>query len=128
MPRFYLLLLIRIGVGLALLVIGFVGGRLFQDAKTGVHYKVVEEKRYGSANDPVFWKSVSESIGTPLLDAGTILLEYRGRTIYKAQRLFQENNPVAGNVSVSDQHITWDDGELRFHLTVEEMKKSTHVP
>lgn len=116
-------LLIRLAIGSVLLLIGFVGGRLFQHAKTGFHFKVLAEKDYGSAKDPVRWQSVSESVGIPFLDPGTTTLEFRGRTIYKAQRIFQESIPVAANVSVSDQQIVWDDGELRFHLTVEEMKK-----
>jgi hypothetical protein len=116
-------LLIRLAIGSVLLLFGFVGGRLFQHAKTGFHFKVLAEKQYGSAKDPVHWRCVSESVGMPFLDPGTTTLEYRGRTIYKAQRIFQESVPVAANVSVLGQQISWDDGELRFHLSVEEMKK-----
>jgi hypothetical protein len=115
--------LISLTVGVVLLAVGFASGRLFQHAKTGFHFKVLAEKEYGSSRDPVRWQYVSESVGMPFLDPGTTTLEYRGRTIYKTQRIFQESVPVAANVSISDQQITWDDGELRFHLTVEEMKK-----
>ena len=115
--------LIHLIVGVVLLAVGFAGGRLFQHAETGFHFKILEEKEYGSFMDPVRWRHVSESVGMPFLDPSKTILEYRGRTIYKAQRIFQESVPVAGNISVSDQQITWDDGELRFHLTVEEMKK-----
>lgn len=120
-------LTMRLAIGSALLLVGFVGGRLFQHAKTGFYFKVLAEKQYGSTNDPVRWQCVSESVGMPFLDPGTTIIEYRGRTIYKAQRIFQKGVPVAANVSVSDQQIAWDDGELRFHLTVEEMKKVEQV-
>jgi hypothetical protein len=115
--------LIRLAFGAVLLVVGFIGGRVFQHANTGFHFKVLAEKQYGSPTDPVRWRCVSESVGMPFLDPGTTVIEYRGRTIYKAQRIFQESVPVAENIQASDKHIDWDDGELRFHLTVEEMKK-----
>lgn len=115
-------LLIILAVGAILLGVGFAGGRLFQHAKTGFHFKILSEKQYGASTDPVNLRHVSESVGTPFLDPETTMIVYRGRTIYKAQRFFQESVPVAGNIRVSDKQIDWDDGELRFHLTVEEMK------
>jgi hypothetical protein len=106
-----------------LLVGGFLAGALFQYARTGFHFKVLAEKQYGAAADPIRWRCVGESVGMPFLDTGTTIIEYRGRTIYKARRISQERFPVAGNIKVSEKQIDWDDGELRFHLTVEEMKK-----
>jgi hypothetical protein len=114
---------IRPAVGVILLVSAFVAGALFQHARNGFFFKVLAEKQYGASADPVRWRCVSESVGMPFLDPGTTTIEYRGRTIYKAQRIFQESVPVAGNIKVSDKQIDWDDGELRFHLTVEEMKR-----
>lgn len=114
---------IRPAVGVILLVSAFVAGAVFQHARTGFHFKVLAEKQYGASADPVRWRCVSESVGMPFLDPGTTTLEYRGRTIYKARRIFQEIVPVAANVSVSGQQIVWDDGELQFHLTVEQMRK-----
>ena len=116
-------LIIRLAVGTVLLVIGFVGGRLFQHARTGFHFKVLAEKQYGSDKDPVRWRCVSESVGMPFLDPGTTIVEYRGRTIYKAQRIFQESVPVAANIKASDNQVDWDDGEFQFHLTVQALKK-----
>jgi hypothetical protein len=116
-------ILISLAVGAFLLGVGFVGGRLFQHAKNGFHTKIFAEKQYGISTDPVIWSHASESTGTRLLDPGSTIIEYRGRTIYKARRFFQESVPIAGNIRVSDNKIDWDDGELRFHLTVEEMNK-----
>jgi hypothetical protein len=116
-------LVFRLTAGTMLLVVGFVGGRLYQHAKTGFHFKVLAEKEYGTPKDPVRLRYVSESVGMPFLDPGTSTIEYRGRTLYKAQRIFQESVPVAANISVSDKQIDWDDGEYQFHLTMEEMKK-----
>jgi hypothetical protein len=114
---------VRPALGVILLVSSFLAGALFQYAKNGFFFKVIAEKQYGASADPVRWRCVSESVGMPFLDTGTTIIEYRGRTIYKAQRIFQESTPVAGNIKVSDKQIDWDDGELRFHLTVEEMKR-----
>lgn len=114
---------IRPAVGMILLFSAFVAGALFQYARSGFHFKVLAEKQYGASADPVRWRCVSESVGMPFLDTGTTIVEYRGRTIYKAQRIFQENFPVAQNIKVSDKQIDWDDGELRFHLTVEQIKQ-----
>jgi hypothetical protein len=40
------------------------------------------------------------------------------RTIYKAQRDFQENAPSARNIKVSGNSITWDDGDDLYQLTI----------
>jgi hypothetical protein len=102
---------------------GFVAGRVFQDLKNGYHFQVLEEKEYQSALGPVHWSCVLESVGFAPLQPEKRIIEYQGRTIYKAQRDFQENVPVAQNITTSGNNIAWDDGELRFRLTVEEMKK-----
>jgi hypothetical protein len=114
---------IRPAVGVILLVSVFVAGALFQYARNGFFFAVLAEKQYGASADPIRWRLVNESVGMPFVDLGTTIIEYRGRTIYKAQRIFQESFPVAENIKVTDKQIDWDDGELRFHLTVEEMKK-----
>jgi hypothetical protein len=55
----------------------------------------------------------------PFLDPGTTVIEYRGRTIYKANRFFQESVPFATNIKVSEKQIDWEDGELKYHLNLE---------
>lgn len=110
-------------IGAVLLAVGFVGGRLFQHAKTGFHFKVLAEKQYGTPDDPVRWRCVSESIGMPFLDPETTIIDYRGRTIFKAQCDFQESVPVAANIRASGNRVDWDDGEFQYHLTVEDMKQ-----
>jgi len=118
---------ILVAATVLLLAVGFVGGRVFQHAKTGFHFKLLAERVYGPSSDPVRWRCVSESVGMPFLDPGTTILEYRGRTIYRAQRAFQESVPVAANVRVSGKQIEWEDGEYRFHLTVDPMKTGEPV-
>ena len=110
-------------VGAILLIAGFAGGRWYQDLKSGYHLRVLEEKQYGDPKDPVRWRCVLETIGLGFLNSETYVIEYRGRTIYKCQRDFQERVPVAANIKVSGKQIDWDDGDLKFHLTVAEIKK-----
>jgi len=114
---------IRFAVGAALLVIGFITGRFFQHERTGFHFKVLAVKEYGASIDPIRWRYVSETVGMPFLDPGTTIIEYRHRTIFKAARIFQGSVPFADHIKTSGNQIDWDDGELSFHLTVEEMKK-----
>ena len=71
---------------------------------------------------PIHWSYVTESVGLPFLDPGTTVIKFEGRTIYKAQRGFQESVPFAQSIETSDKSITWNDGEFRFHLAVDRMK------
>ncbi len=58
----------------------------------------------------------------PFLDSGTSILEFDGRTIYKAKRAFQESSPYARNITAAQDGIAWDDGEYHFDLTIKRMK------
>ena len=109
-------------VALALLATGFVSGRFFQHAQSGYHYEVRDTKEYASPVGLVRWSYVTEYVGISFLDPGTTILEIDGRTIYKAKRAFQETTPFARNVNVSQNKISWDDGEFSFDLTLHRMK------
>lgn len=113
--------LIRFAAGAVLLTAGFVCGRLVQHAKTGFHREIREQKIFESAMGPVQWSHVTESVGFPFLDPGTTILEFKGRAIYKAKRVFQEGHPFAWNVTTEGNLIRWEDGEYRFQLLVEDM-------
>lgn len=64
-----------------------------------------------------------ESVGTPFLDPEKTMISMGNRTLYKAQRDFQENDPHARNLEVSDNIISWEDGDYQYHLTVTPMQK-----
>lgn len=110
--------------GFGIAVVAFVCGRFYQDIRSGYHFEVEAESEYGSEADPVTWRSVFESVGWALIDTNTTIIEYRGRTIFKADRIFQENAPFAANIRVSGNRIEWDDGELQFRLVVEEIESA----
>jgi hypothetical protein len=115
--------LVRIAVAAVFLVIGFVIGRVFQHATTGYHYRVLDQKEYASALGPIQWSCVFESVGMPFLDPEKTIITLGNRTIYKAQRDFQEDAPYAENLRTSSNSVAWDDRDFRFHLTVEPIEK-----
>lgn len=114
--------------GLVILIIGFAGGRFFQQAKSGYHYEVRDAREYESPSGTVRWSYVTESAGTPLLDSGTTIIEVDGRTIYKAGRGFQESSPFAKNINVSQDMISWDDGDFRYDLRLRRMIPGGQAP
>jgi len=104
-----------------LLMLGFIGGRLYQHATTGYHFIVNSKKEYPFRLATVHWSLVTESVGLPIHDPGTTMIEWNDRTLYKAKRDFQEKGPFAGNIRTSDSTIEWDDGEYSYHLTIAEL-------
>ena len=109
-------------IGIGLLVIGFVVGAFYQDAKAGYHLKVIEQKEYASSAGTIRWIHATESIGRAALDPGTTMIVCGDRTIYKAQREFQESSPFADKLKVNGNVIEWEDGVSRFHLTITEIE------
>ena len=98
-------------------------GGFIQNTKTGYHYKLLERKEYPSALGPIEWSCFMESVGTPFLDPEKTMISMGNRTLYKAQRDFQENDPHARNLEISDNIISWEDGDYQYHLTVTPMQK-----
>ena len=115
--------LIRVAVGGAMLVIGFFSGRAFQHAKTGYHYRLLEQKEYSTPMGPIQWSCFLESVGLPFLDTEKTMITMGNRTIYKAQRDFQERAPSAKRIEATDDSVSWEDGDFRYHLTVVPMGK-----
>ena len=115
--------LVGMAIGIVLLASGFVAGQYFQHARTGYYYHVDREKTYVSELGDVHWSYVHESIGLPFLDPGSTVIKLGDRTIYEAKCGLQEPGPFADNIKTSGKSISWDDRELRFHLTVEPVKK-----
>jgi hypothetical protein len=109
-------------IGIALMMIGFVGGSFYQDAKVGYHFKVIEKKTYESAVGTIQWIHGTESIGRGFLDPDTTMIILGDRTIYKAKRDFQESSPFVQDVKINGNSIEWTDGISHFHLTVSDEK------
>jgi hypothetical protein len=112
--------LLQVIIGIALLLIGFVGGSFYQDARVGYHFNVIEEKTYEAPMGMIRWVHGMESIGTPFLDPDTTMITVDDRVIYKAKREFQESSPFVKDVKVNGNVIEWKDGISRFQLTISE--------
>lgn len=106
-----------------MLIAGFFGGRTFENSRNGYHYKFLEGKEYQSELGPIEWSSFVESVGTPFaLQPEMTMISMGNRTIYKAQRDFQENIPYAANIVTSNNFISWDDGDFHYLLKVDQLK------
>lgn len=103
--------IIFFGLSGVILVAAFFAGAFFQNAKNGYHYRVLEEKVYESSVGPIKWTCFTETVGFPFLDPEKTMITIGNRTVYKAQRDFQENSPHARNIKASGNSITWDDGD-----------------
>ena len=108
------------GGGLTLLL-GFYAGRAFQHAQTGYQFTLLEQKEYASELGPIRFSRFWESVGVALFDTEWTKISVGNRTIYQAQRDFQEGVPSARNIATSSNAITWDDGDFRYRLSVEEL-------
>lgn len=58
----------------------------------------------------------------PFLDTGTTILELDGRTIYKAERSFQESSPYARNIRATQEGVAWEDGDFQYDLKIQRTK------
>lgn len=110
--------IILLGLGAAMLIGAFFAGAFFQNAKNGYHFRVLKEENYESAVGPIKWTCFTETVGFPFLDPEKTMITIGNRTIYKAQRDFQEDSPSARNIKASGNSITWDDGDDLYQLTI----------
>ncbi|MCB1078991.1 MAG: hypothetical protein KDM64_14310 [Verrucomicrobiae bacterium] len=88
----------------------------------GYRYQVRESKDYETPFGPVRWSYVTESVGLPILDPGTTVIELDGRTIFKAKRGFQEASPFAKNLTINGDQIFWEDGDYAFTLSLRKLE------
>lgn len=109
---------------LAFLLMGFFCGSFSQQARSGYRFRVQAEKEYPSAAGPVRWVAARESVGMPVLETETTIIEVDGRIVYKAKRDFQEKGPYAEVVSVTNNVIVWTDGISRYELKVTEDREA----
>ncbi|MBM3845874.1 MAG: hypothetical protein FJ405_06270 [Verrucomicrobia bacterium] len=116
-----------VAVGGVMLVIGLFAGAFFQNARSGYHFRLLEERDYASTLGTVKWSCFTETVGFPFLDPEKTMISVGNRTIYKAQRDFQENDPHARNIETSGNSISWEDGDYRYHLTMQEVTNGEPV-
>jgi len=101
-----------------LLAAGFVLGRCHGVMTRGYYYEIREKKTFESSAGPLEWRYVTKSEGLPFLDPGTTELEFEGRTLYSAQRWFQESYPFARDIKFDGGTLKWSDGQYDFDLKI----------
>jgi len=107
-------LLIALGAG----ILGLIGGAILHSVFAGHHFTVLDEKIYPTAIGELRCRAVSDTYGWSFLDPADTQLELNGRTLYRAKRYFQETWPVAQDVKVAGNTITWSDGEYAYSLQI----------
>ena len=83
-------------------------------------YKLHKETSINSPFGLVTKKVFSETVGFSFLETEKYSIELLNGQIqiYKAQRMFQENEPVVHELSVSDNIIKWNDGIFFYNLQI----------
>lgn len=106
-------------------LITFFCGRGYQSMKNGYKLEVLKEERVESSLGIIKRQQVMESIGMGFLDTDTSIIQLDDVTLYKARRDFQEGSPVARDLKVEGNTLSWQDGYQRYHLTIERVPRAT---
>mgnify|MGYP001627348796 CR=1 FL=1 len=107
---------------ISMLVVGFILGRLHGILTRGYVYNIIDQKSYDSPSGSVEWRHVTKAVGFPFLDPGTTELEYDGRLLFSALRVFQEDSPFARDVQFDGKRLQWDDGDYSYSLEIKGSK------
>jgi len=110
------------------LAAGFALGRGHALLTSGYFYEVRDRQVFESPNGTLEWRHVTKTTGLPFLDPGSTELEYGGRLVYSAKRMFQENLPFARDVVFDGRTVSWTDGELSYNLQIEQTKARNEPP
>lgn len=110
-------------VVILIFVLGFITGKLMERFVHGYRYKVLEVKEVEAPFGVVSVEYVAESFGLALLNTETSIITLKSKynspvTIYKAQRVFQENDPHVYELSVTNNTIFWNDGKYDYSLNI----------
>lgn len=93
--------------------------------KSGYKLEVLNEERIETSLGTVKRQQVMETIGMGFLDTDTSIIQLDDVTLYKAKRAFQEGSPVARDLKVEGNALSWQDGYQRYHLTIEPAHNET---
>jgi hypothetical protein len=114
--------------------VGCTIGAAVQHLRAGYWYKVHESESFPFPGGEVTLSHATESVGMPwFFDTGisviSVATKYRWPiAVYKAKRIFQESCPLARDVKVDGNQITWRDGINTYHLTVDPIEVTDPTP
>jgi len=100
------------------LICGFFAGRFYQHSTAGYNFALKSESEHEFDLGTVSLQTVSESVGTSLLSTDTTRISFANRLLYEAKRDFQESAPIARNLEVNGNQVSWQDGDYRYDLAI----------
>ena len=110
---------VKLAVVCVFLLMSFLAGRWVESLYSRYHFEIRGSREHPFALGPVKWSYVTETVGLPLLDPGTTMLEFQNRVLYKAKRGLQEGAPYARDLKTAGNQIDWRDGDYHYILKVE---------
>lgn len=113
----------KIILGLGLTVGSFFIGRLYQDLRNGYELKEVSRKSHSFQFGQLYHIEAFEIIGFGFMTPQSSILEFDGRTIFKAAPFFQESFPIFADLKVDGNILNWTDGEYDYQLNIQKKKK-----
>lgn len=105
-------------IAVAIFILGYLVGGHVQHSKTGYHYELHDEAVYDFELGTIRWQYVTETVGLPILDPGTTIIEFDNRRLYTARRAFQESAPYARDITVTEAGLNWQDGDYHYSLDI----------
>ena len=112
----------KIIIGLGLTVGSFFIGRLYQNLQNGYELKEVSRKVYQFQSGHLYHVEAFESIGFGFMTPRSAILEFEGRTLFKAAPFFQESVPIFANLKIEGSVLDWTDGEYDYQLNIQKKK------
>jgi hypothetical protein len=112
----------KIIVCLGLTVGSFFVGRLYQTLQNGYQIKEVSRKSYPFHSGQLHHVEAFESVGFRFMTPQSSILEFEGRTLFKAAPFFQESIPLFANLKIEGGVLTWTDGEYDYQLEIQKKK------
>lgn len=112
----------KIIIGLGLTVGSFSIGRLYQNLQNGYELKEVSRTIYHFQFGQLHHVEAFETIGFGFMTPQSSILEFEGRTLFKAAPFFQEGIPIFANLKIEGSVLNWTDGEYDYQLNIQKKK------
>ncbi len=100
----------------------FFAGRFYQNIRNGYDLKEVSRKNHEFKLGQLSETEAFETIGFGFMTPQSTILEFEGRTLFKAAPFFQESVPVFSKFEIKDNELKWTDGEFDYQLVIEQKK------
>jgi len=102
----------------------FIAGRMYEHITKGYYYTVNQRQSVPFLHGKLELLNANESVGSPFLTPETSIIQLSPLhglqiTLYKAQRIFQENSPHVTSITTELNTISWTDNINNYRLAVD---------